>query len=75
MFITDAWSGMVFPYYTKTYDRQESGKILRYFYLWMKNHYGYLVRVVRLDNELFIKKIKYWMMWRGIVGKPLAPNT
>lgn len=75
MFITDAWSGMVFPYYTKTYDRQESGKILRHFYLWMKNHYGYLVRVVRSDNELFTKKIKYWMMWRGIVGKPSAPNT
>jgi hypothetical protein len=41
----------------------------------MKNHYGYLVRVVRSDNELFTKKIKYWMMWRGIVGKPSAPNT
>ncbi|KAM4067516.1 transcriptional activator of glycolytic enzymes domain-containing protein [Hirsutella rhossiliensis] len=58
MFITDAYSGMVFPYFLKTYQSKHHLAALRDFVSWMKLRFDYTVKIVRSDGELFTNKIK-----------------
>ncbi|KAM4059014.1 hypothetical protein HRG_014090 [Hirsutella rhossiliensis] len=41
MFFTDAFSGMVFPYFLRTYLSKHNWSVLRDFVNWMKSHFGY----------------------------------
>jgi len=53
MFITDRFSGMVFPYFMLTYGiEKENLRALKDFVSWIKKRYGLEVKVVKLDNEL-----------------------
>ncbi|KAM4067449.1 reverse transcriptase (RNA-dependent DNA polymerase) [Hirsutella rhossiliensis] len=63
MFITDAFSGMVFPI------------LCGHFVSWMKEHFGFAVKIIRSDGELFTKKIRSWLRKKGISAAPSAPNT
>ncbi|KJZ71835.1 hypothetical protein HIM_06271 [Hirsutella minnesotensis 3608] len=75
MFITDAFSGMVFPYFLRTYQEKHNWAALRDFVSWMKLRFDCTVRNVRSDGELFTKKIRNWLRKKGISAEPSAPNT
>ncbi|KAM4055458.1 GAG-pre-integrase domain-containing protein [Hirsutella rhossiliensis] len=61
MFITDAYSGMVFPYFMRTYREKHNWAALRDFIDWMKLRFEYNVKVIRSDAELFTNKIRKWL--------------
>ncbi|KAM4067532.1 integrase core domain-containing protein [Hirsutella rhossiliensis] len=75
MFITDAYSGMVFPYFLKTYHSKHHLAALRDFVSWMKLRFDYTVKIVRSDGELFTNKIKKWLRKKGISAEKSASNT
>ncbi|KAM4064324.1 integrase core domain-containing protein [Hirsutella rhossiliensis] len=75
MFITDAFTGMVFPYFMRTYQEKHNWAVLRDFVHWMKDRYGFEVKVVRSDGELFTKKITAWLRKKGISAERSASNT
>jgi len=53
MFITDRFSGIVFPYFMSTYSTEkENLRALKDFVSWIKKRYGLEVKVVKSDNEL-----------------------
>ncbi|XP_044715296.1 GAG-pre-integrase domain-containing protein [Hirsutella rhossiliensis] len=45
MFITDAFTGMVFPYFMRTYQEKHNWAVLRDFVHWMKDRYGFEVKI------------------------------
>ncbi|KAM4054433.1 reverse transcriptase (RNA-dependent DNA polymerase) [Hirsutella rhossiliensis] len=51
MFFTDAFSGMVFPYFLRTYLSKHNWSALRDFVNWMKSHFGYESQEEALDEE------------------------
>ncbi|KAM4067686.1 Integrase, catalytic core [Hirsutella rhossiliensis] len=75
MFITDAFSGMVFPYFMKTYKAKEHGAVLKDFSSFMLARFGFKTNVVRSDGELFTKKISAWMRKKGMTKAMSASNT
>ncbi|KAM4063625.1 reverse transcriptase (RNA-dependent DNA polymerase) [Hirsutella rhossiliensis] len=75
MFITDAFTGMVFPYFMRTYQEKHNWAVLRDFVHWMKDRYGFEVKIVRSDGELFTKKITAWLRKKGISAERSASNT
>ncbi|KAM4066305.1 integrase core domain-containing protein [Hirsutella rhossiliensis] len=76
MFVTDAYSGMVFPYFMRTHGSdQESLAVLRDFVDWMKNRHGFCAKVIRSDGELFTKRVRGWLRQQGITAEKSAANT
>jgi len=76
MFITDRWTGMVFPYFMSTHgEEKENLRILKDFVLWLRKRYNLEVKVVRSDNELGRKKTLRWLRSQGISFEPSAPHT
>jgi hypothetical protein len=77
MFITDAYSGMVFPYFMRTQGKADETKLaLRDFVYWIRRRYGYETKIIRSDRELFkSEKIKRFLRVAGISGMPSASNT
>ena len=57
MFITDRFSGMVFPYFMSTHgEEKENLRALKDFVGWMSKRYGLKVRIIRSDNKLGRKR-------------------
>jgi transposase InsO family protein len=76
MFITDATSGLVFPYFMSTHGTEkENLRVLKDFIEWWKKRYGLEVKIIRSDNELGTKKIRQWLRDRGIDFEPSAART
>jgi transposase InsO family protein len=76
MFITDRYSGMVFPYFISTYgEEKENLRVLKDFVNWMSQRFGLKVQVIRSDNELSRKKTLRWLRSQGIEFEPSAPRT
>ncbi|KAM4063250.1 reverse transcriptase (RNA-dependent DNA polymerase) [Hirsutella rhossiliensis] len=75
MFITDAYSGMIFPYFLRTYQNKHNWGALRDFVSWMKLRFDYSVKTIRSDGELFTKATKKWLRKKGISAEPSSPNT
>ena len=76
MFITDAHSGMVFPYFMKTHGTgKENRGILRDFISWVEKQYGFSIKTVRSDGELFSKQVRKELQRRSIRAELSAPNT
>ena len=76
MFITDRFSGMVFPYFMSTHGTEkENLRALKDFVSWIKKRYGLEVKVVKSDNKLGRKQTLRWLRKEGITFKPLAPRT
>lgn len=68
MFITDAYSGMVFPYFMRTQGKADETKLaLRDFVYWVRSRYDYETKIIRSDGELFkSKKITKTLRIEGI---------
>ena len=57
MFITDRFSGMVFPYFMSTHGTEnENLRILKDFVNWMTKRFRLKIDVIRSDNEMARKK-------------------
>ena len=58
MFITDAYSGMTFPYFMTTHGTgKENSRILQDFFNYIEKQYGFTVKTVKSDGELFSKLV------------------
>ena len=76
MFITDRYSGMVFPYFMSTHgEEKENLRVLKDFVTWMKERFGLKIQVIRSDNELGRKRTLRWLRSKGIEFEPSAPRT
>ena len=76
MFITCAWSGMVFPYFMTTHGTEkENLRVLKDFTEWILKRYNLKVLVIRSDNELNRGRTITWMRDQGITFEPSAPET
>ena len=76
MFITDAYSGMVFPYFLQSHGLgRENRRILQDFFNYIDKQYGFQVKSIRSDNELFSKVVRMELQQRSIRSNPSAPNT
>lgn len=76
MFITDAYSGLVFPYFLQSHGLgRENRRILRDFLNWIKVQYSAKPKVIRSDGELFSKEVRKELKLRSIEPKKSAPNT
>ena len=76
MFITDKFSGMVFPYFMSTHgEEKENLRVLKDFVGWMETRYGLKIEVIRSDNELGRKRTLQWLHSKGIKFEPSAPRT
>ncbi|EXU94526.1 reverse transcriptase domain protein [Metarhizium robertsii] len=76
MFITDAYSGLVFPYFLKSHGLgKENRRILRDFFNWIEAQYSFKPKAIRSDGELFSKEVRKELKLRSIEAKKSAPNT
>ena len=76
MFITDAFSGIVSPYFMKTSGTgREKRRILRDDINYVEKQYSLQVKTVRSDNELFSKLVQKELLRRSVNINPSAPNT
>jgi hypothetical protein len=76
MFITDAYSGLVFPYFMKSHGLgKENRMILRDFLNWIEVQYSFKPKNIRSDGELFSKEVRKELKLRSIEAKRSAPNT
>ncbi|KID80999.1 polyprotein [Metarhizium guizhouense ARSEF 977] len=76
MFITDAYSGLVFPYFLKSHGLgKENRRILRDFFNWIEVQYSFKPKAIRSDGELFSKEVRKELKLRSIEAKRSAPNT
>ena len=76
MFITCAWSGMVFPYFMTTHGTEkENLRVLKDFTEWIFKRYNLKVLVIRSDNELNRGHTTKWLRDQGITFEPSAPET
>ncbi|KID94461.1 polyprotein, partial [Metarhizium majus ARSEF 297] len=76
MFITDAYSGLVFPYFLKSHGvGKENRRILRDFFNWIEVQYSFKPKAIRSDSELFSKEVRKELKLRSIESKRSAPNT
>jgi Integrase core domain. len=76
MFITDRYSGMVFPYFMSTHgEEKENLRVLKDFVNWMEKKFGLKIEIIKSDNELARKKTLSWLRTKGINFEPSAPNT
>ena len=76
MFITDDYSGMVFPYFMATHgDEKENLRILKDFVNFISLRYNLKVKVVRSDGELARTQTRKWLRKEGITFEPSAPRT
>ncbi|KID93530.1 reverse transcriptase, partial [Metarhizium majus ARSEF 297] len=76
MFITDAYSGLVFPYFLKSHGvGKENRRILRDFFNWIEVQYSFKPKAIRSDGELFSKEVRKELKRRSIEAKKSAPNT
>src|SRR6266487_639171 len=76
MFITDRFSGMVFPYFMSTHgEEKENLRVLKDFVNWMSKKFGLKVKVIKSDNELARKRTLRWLQNQKIDFEPSAPNT
>ncbi|KID83330.1 polyprotein [Metarhizium guizhouense ARSEF 977] len=76
MFITDAYSGLVFPYFLKSHGLgKENRRILRDFFNWIEVQYSFKPKAIRSDGELFSKEVRKELKLRSIDAKKSAPNT
>ncbi|KID82365.1 polyprotein [Metarhizium guizhouense ARSEF 977] len=76
MFITDAYSGLVFPYFLQSHGLgRENRRILRDFLNWIEVQYSSKTKVIRSDGELFSKEVRKELKLRSIEPKKSAPNT
>ncbi|KAK9444035.1 fungal specific transcription factor [Metarhizium brunneum] len=76
MFITDAYSGLVFPYFLKSHGLgKENRRILRDFFNWIEAQYSFKPKAIRSDGELFSKEVQKELKIRSIESKRSAPNT
>uniref|UniRef100_A0A1Y1LVI6 Integrase catalytic domain-containing protein n=1 Tax=Photinus pyralis TaxID=7054 RepID=A0A1Y1LVI6_PHOPY len=76
MFITDAYSGLVFPYFLKSHGLgKENRRVLRDFFNWIDAQYGFKPKAIRSDGELFSKEVRKELKLRSIEAKRSAPNT
>ncbi|OAA34885.1 polyprotein [Cordyceps fumosorosea ARSEF 2679] len=76
MFITDAYSGLVFPYFMQSHGLgRENRRILRDFLDWVTIQYNAIPKVIRSDGELFSKEVRKELKLRSIEPKRSAPNT
>ena len=76
MFITDAASGHVTPYYMTTHGTEkENFAALKDYIEHMESH-GLKVKIVRSDNELFTRRIRNWLSNKKKIScEPSAPRT
>lgn len=76
MFITDAYSGLVFPYFLQSHGLgRENRRILRDFLNWIDVQHSSKPKSVRSDGELFSKEVRKELKLRSIEPKKSAPNT
>jgi len=76
MFITDTFSGRVFPYFMSTHGQEkENLKILKDFFNWVKERFKLNIYIVRSDNELARSRTIKWLHKRGCAIEPSAPRT
>ncbi|EXU95419.1 transposable element [Metarhizium robertsii] len=76
MFITDAYSGLIFPYFLKSHGvGKENRRILRDFFNWIEVQYSFKPKAIRSDSELFSKEVRKELKLRSIESKRSAPNT
>ena len=76
MFITDAYSGLAFPYFLKSHGLgKENRRILRDFFNWIEVQYSFKPKAIRSDGELFSKEVRKELKLRSIESKRSAPNT
>jgi transposase InsO family protein len=76
MFITDAASGLVTPYFMSTFGTErENLTALKDYIEHQEKRYGISVRIVRSDLELFRKKTCRWLTKKRIDCEPSAPRT
>ena len=76
MFITDAYSGLVIPYFMQSHGLgKENRRILHDFLNWITVQYNAYPKVIRSDGELFSKEVLKELKQRSIEPKRSAPNT
>jgi transposase InsO family protein len=76
MFMTDACSGQVTPYFMSTHGQEkENLRALKDYIQWLEKKEGRKVKTVRSDNELFTKRTRQWLRNRSISCEPSAPRT
>jgi GAG-pre-integrase domain len=76
MFITDRYSGMVFPYFMSTHGQEnENLRIIKDFVNWMEKKFGLKIEIIKSDNELGRKKTLRWLETKHIKFEPSAFNT
>jgi hypothetical protein len=76
MFITCAWTGMVFPYFMTTHGTErENLRVLKDFVRLMQSKYNLKVSTIRSDNELNRGITKLWFQEQCITFEPSAPDT
>ncbi len=76
MFITDAFSGMVFNYFMRTHGTEtENLAILKDFTSWVSHQFNYKVLRIRSDHEQGRHKTRNWMRLQHIDFEPSTPRT
>jgi len=77
MFITDAASGYVTPYFMTTHGTEkENFAALKDYIEYMESRHGLKVKIVRSDNELFTRRIRRWLSNKKKRDcEPSAPRT
>ena len=76
MLITDAYSGMVFPYFMTTHGTgKENKRILCDFIDYVEKQYGFTVKIVKSDGELFSKPVCKELFKRKIKAEKSSPNS
>ncbi|RMZ92256.1 hypothetical protein DV736_g455, partial [Chaetothyriales sp. CBS 134916] len=75
LFITDAFSGMIFPYFVNQKDEGVNLRILKDFVTWTDRQFKYQVKRIRSDHELARKRTQNWFRRQGIEFEPSAPHT
>jgi transposase InsO family protein len=76
MFMTDAASGMVTPYFMTTYGTEkENLAALKDYIEYLEKRHGLHVKIVHSDNELFTKRTRRWLENKKIDCEASAPRT
>jgi hypothetical protein len=76
IFITDAFSGHISPYFLQTHSiGKQNRQILKDFITRVQTQHQANIKVIRSDSELFSKPIRKELQKRGIKAKPSALNT
>jgi Reverse transcriptase (RNA-dependent DNA polymerase) len=76
MFLTDAASGLVTPYFMSTFGTEkENLAALKDYVGYLEGRHSFKVKIIRSDNELFTNKTCRWLNEKRIDCEPSAPRT